>query len=84
MVLLAAARYYSKRPDLYVMYGADSDPLFCKYYGSACWNLDNAKTHATQVAALYPSGQLLGDMRQAGFQASVRMTSPLLVYFSPR
>ena len=83
-VLLASARYYSKRPDLYVMYGPDSDPLFCKYYGSACWNLDSAKTHATEVAAVYPSGKLVAEMRQAGFEASVKMTSPLLVYFSRR
>jgi hypothetical protein len=83
-LLLDAMRYYSKRPDLYAMFGPDSDPLFCKYFAGSCWNLDIAKTHAGEMAAIYPSNKLLSEMSDAGFQATVRMTEPPVVYFSPR
>jgi 4-amino-4-deoxy-L-arabinose transferase-like glycosyltransferase len=83
-LVLKNARYYSKRPDLYVMYKSDSDPLYCKYFGSACWNTNLAATHAREAAAIYPTDILLTEMSRAGFRAIVKMTNPMVVYFSPR
>ena len=83
-VLSKAARYYSKRPDLYVMYGPDDAPPFCKYFGSACWNLDSVKEHAKDLAVLYPSDKFLTDIAQVGLEATVKRTNPTVVYLSPR
>jgi hypothetical protein len=83
-LLVEEIAYYSKRPDLYAMYGPDTDPYFCKYVGDACWNPDLAKSHAQELAAIYPSDKFLSTMLQAGFQATVKMTNPTVVYFSPR
>jgi 4-amino-4-deoxy-L-arabinose transferase-like glycosyltransferase len=82
--LMDALRYYSKRPDVYVMYGPDDDPLFCKYFGSACWDLGAVSIHAAETAAVYPTDLLLTTMNRAGFQATVKTTNPMVVYFSKR
>jgi 4-amino-4-deoxy-L-arabinose transferase-like glycosyltransferase len=82
--VVQALRYYSKRPELYLTYGPDEDPYFCQYLGDACWNLDLAKSHAKELAVIYPSDKFLSAMIQAGFQATVKMTSPTVIYFSPR
>jgi hypothetical protein len=77
------ARYYSKHPGLYRMYETDAAELFCKCFETACMNTDSVKSHATEMAAVYPSDQLIEDMRRAGIQSTIRMTNPLIVYFSP-
>jgi hypothetical protein len=84
-VLADEARYYSKHPELYVGYKSDDTYLtFCRYFPSTCWTPDSARLHAMEVASIYPSNILLDEMKHAGFQATVRMTSPMVVYFSPR
>jgi hypothetical protein len=81
--LTETTRYYSKRPNLYVMYGPDADPYYCKF-ASACRTLDEVKAQAREVAAFYPSDKLVTDLSQAGLQPTVRTTEPYVVYFSPR
>jgi hypothetical protein len=83
-VLVQDVGYYSKRPSLYVMYGPDVDHYYCEYLGDRCWSLELAKSHAKELAALYPTTRFLAEMYQAGFQATVKMTTPMVVYFSPR
>jgi uncharacterized membrane protein len=82
--LVQSTRYYSKRPDLYAMYEGDDFRPYCKYFGTACWTLDAVKGHAAEVAAVYPSDRFLTEMSRAGFQPTVKMTNPTVVYFSPR
>ncbi len=81
---LKEMQYYSKRPELYAMFGPDSAPPFCKYFGSTCLNTDSLKAHAQEAVGFYPSTVLLGEMARAGFQITVRKTNPMIVYFSPR
>src|SRR5207247_6209757 len=83
LLLMDQARYYSKRPEMYVMYPHGNNPLHCKYY-IACLGVDALAARAEEVAAIYPSTTLLNDLRAAGFQATVRMTNPMVVYFSRR
>jgi hypothetical protein len=84
-VLADEARYYSKHPELYVGYKSDDTYLmFCTYFPSICWTPDLARSHAMEVAGVYPSNILLDEMGRAGFQATVRMTSPMVVYFNRR
>jgi hypothetical protein len=82
-LIMEQARYYSKHPGLYRMYETDAAELFCKCFETACMNTDSVKSHATEMAAVYPSDQLIEDMRRAGIQSTIRMTNPLIVYFSP-
>jgi hypothetical protein len=82
--LVQALRYYSQRPDLYVMYAGEADPYFCRYMGGACRHLDWARGDAKEVAAIYPSDYFLAVMSRAGFQATVKMTNPTVMYFSRR
>jgi hypothetical protein len=84
-LLLDEAEYYSKRPELYAMYALDDpNPLYCKYFGSACLSLDSIKSRVKEAAAVNPTDKLLSDMAQGGFQATVKMISPKVVYFSRR
>ncbi len=79
-----ALAYYSKRPALYITYAGDSGTYFCRFMGDVCWNLEGMKRHGNELAALYPTDRFLKDMIEAGWQPAVRMTEPLVVYFSPR
>jgi hypothetical protein len=83
-MVVRALRYYSRHPELYASYGPNDDPYFCQYLGSACWSLDMAKAHASDLASIYPSGRFLLAMTEAGFQATVKLPDPMVVYFSPR
>jgi Dolichyl-phosphate-mannose-protein mannosyltransferase len=84
-LMLDQAQYYSKRPQLYAMYGSeDPNPLYCKYFGSACLDLDAIKARVKEAAAINPTSKFLADMAQAGFQSTVKMVNPTVVYFSPR
>ena len=84
-VLADEVRYYSRHPQLYVSHKSDDDYfIFCRYFPTTCWTPDSAKSHATEAAGIYASDILLDEMSRAGFQATVRMSSPMVVYFSPR
>jgi hypothetical protein len=84
-LLTDVARYYSKRPGLYVMYQSDdSNHVLCQYFESVCRTPESLRSHARELAGLYPSTTLLAEMSRAGFQATIRMTNPTVVYFSPR
>jgi hypothetical protein len=78
------AAYYSKRPAMYVTYGPDADGYFCRFAGNACWDLNQATSHASELAAFYPSSEFISAMKDAGFQATLKTLNPTLVYFSPR
>jgi hypothetical protein len=83
-MVVRALRYYSRHPELYVSYGPNDAPYFCQYLGDACWSLDMAKAHASDLASIYPSDRFLSAMTEAGFQATVKLPNPMVVYFSPR
>jgi len=82
--VVRALRYYSKHPELYVSYGPNDAAYFCLYLGEACWGLDKVKAHAGELASIYPSDTFLSAMLHSGYQARVKMTNPMVVYFSLR
>ena len=82
-VLLKETQYYSKRPDLYLMYAPEANPLQCKYFGSSCWDFEAVKSHAKEVAVLYPSNKLVTDMTRAGIQVTLKRSNPVVAYLSP-
>ena len=82
--VVRALQYYSKHPEMYVSYGPNDAPYFCQFLGDACWGPDMVKTHATEVASVYPTDSLLTMMTEAGFQTTIKRMKPLVVYFSPK
>jgi hypothetical protein len=76
--------YYSKRPAMYVIYGPDRDVYYCRFAADSCWDLEKAKSHASELAAFYPSDSFIAAMQGAGFQATLKSLGPPVVYFSPR
>jgi 4-amino-4-deoxy-L-arabinose transferase-like glycosyltransferase len=78
-----AARYYSKHPELYVSYKTD-DVLLYYCEDLPCWTPETVKSHARDLAVLYPSNILLREMNHAGVEATIRMTDPMVIYLSPR
>jgi len=79
------ARYYSSHHEIYVSYQSDDTyRIFCSYFPSTCWTPNAVISHAKEIAGLYPSQILLDDLTRAGFQATVRMSNPMVVYFTPR
>jgi hypothetical protein len=84
-LLVDQMQYYSKHPELYVMYQPDDVPLECEFFKPACLTPAAAAERASNIAALYPTGRLINDLRNAGFEPEIRLMDspePTLVYFS--
>jgi hypothetical protein len=83
-LLLDQMQYYSQRSQLYAMYQPDDTPLECEYFKPVCLSPAEAARRASEMAAYYPTGRLLSDMRNAGFEATIQSMEPTLVYFTRR
>jgi hypothetical protein len=84
-LLVDQMQYYSKHPELYAMYQPDDVALECEYFKPVCLGTAAAADRASDMAALYPTGKLINDMRNAGFEPQIRLMDspePTLVYFS--
>lgn len=85
--LYREGQYYSKHPEEY-RYLEPDDPTyripdyFANYYSLKTWSLNDLKEHVRETAVISPPSKVLDAMKQAGFVANTRFTSPIeVVYF---
>jgi uncharacterized membrane protein len=84
--LYREAHYYSRHPEKYRYLEPDNatyriPAYFAGYYSLKTWNLEDLKAHARETAVISPPSEVLEAMKQAGFVADTRFTSPIEVVY---
>jgi Dolichyl-phosphate-mannose-protein mannosyltransferase len=84
------AQYYSKRPEGCILLLPSSGKLLppvreelvlAQFHPMQFWKLDDLKQHARETALIDPQPETVEAMRQAGFQVTVRFSSPVRVLY---
>ena len=85
--LYREGQYYSKHPEEYRYLEPDDaayriPDYFANYYSLKTWSLNDLKEHIRETAVISPPAKVWNAMKQAGFSANTRFTSPIeVVYF---
>ena len=90
-ILHAEVAQYSNHPEDCVLL-LPSDPAqqtiqnrmelnLARYYPLEFWTFDDLKMHASEVALIEPTPEVLDELRQAGFKITVRYPRPMEVVY---